>query len=238
MNQAQKISKSREKLRKTPRQLRAKGAAATWGRKIAITPSMLALYRQDPKLFRTLFGKLGQALAASGRWAPRDLFLRVRPGSATPVVVVSGKAAQTDESAAVVDADFEEALSQARNRGKALVAEILARPEMLSAADFAERVGTSRQAVNDKRKRHEVLGVKGATRGFRYPEWQLDEHGQPFLSATLPQLFQRLIDAWAVFRFLTQTHPELDSTAIEALKRGRAAPVVAAAENVAAGNLS
>ncbi|HYS49213.1 MAG TPA: XRE family transcriptional regulator, partial [Xanthobacteraceae bacterium] len=51
----------------------------------------------------------------------------------------------------------------------------------------------------------------------------------------LPELFDRLGgDAWAVYRFLVQLHPELgDMTGKEALRKGRVSEVVEAAESVA-----
>jgi hypothetical protein len=55
--------------------------------------------------------------------------------------------------------------------------------------------------------------------------------GKPF--AALPALFERLGNSpWAVYRFLVQHHPELGNlTAREALRQGRTAAVLAAAEN-------
>ena len=75
---------------------------------------------------------------------------------------------------------------------------------MLSADDFAALIGTSRVTVNAKRQNHQILGLDGAKRGYRFPAWQLDENGKPF--AALPDLFDRLGDSpWAVYRFLVET---------------------------------
>jgi hypothetical protein len=78
-----------------------------------------------------------------------------------------------------------------------------------------------------------ALGLEGATRGFRFPEWQVGDDGKPL--GVLPELFDRLGgDAWAVYRFLVQHHPEFGgATAKEALRQGRADEVVEAAESVA-----
>ena len=48
-------------------------------------------------------------------------------------------------------------------------------------------------------------------------------------------LFDRLGDSpWAVYRFLVQSHPELDGeTGRDALRNGRTADVIEAAESVA-----
>ncbi len=129
--------------------------------------------------------------------------------------------------------ELDRALGEARHRGQQRVSEILAGPEMLSADAFAERLGTTRATVTAWRHRKQVLGLEGATRGYRFPEWQVGDDGKPF--KVLPELFDRLGgDAWAVYRFLVQLHPELgDMTGKEALRKGRVSEVVEAAESVA-----
>jgi hypothetical protein len=128
---------------------------------------------------------------------------------------------------------LDRALADARRRGKLRVAEILARPDMLSADAFAERLGTTRATVTAWRHKNQVLGLEGARRGFRFPDWQVGADGKPW--RVLPQLFDRLGgDAWAVYRFLIQRHPELSGmTGKEALQEGRADQVVEAAQSVA-----
>jgi hypothetical protein len=131
------------------------------------------------------------------------------------------------------DADLEDALVAARERGRARVTDILKGEDMLSADAFAERLGTTRVTVNTKRKQRQVLALEGAKRGFRFPRWQVGSNGKPF--AVIPDLFDRLGgDAWAVYRFLVQHHPELDGlTGREALRRGKSKEVVEVAESVA-----
>ena len=128
---------------------------------------------------------------------------------------------------------LDRALADARRRGRLRVAEILAGPEMLSADAFAARLGTTRATITAWRHKNQVLGLEGATRGYRFPEWQVGPDGKPFRA--LPQLFDRLGgDAWAVYRFLVQHHPELGGmTGREALQKGRVRAVVEAAESVA-----
>ena len=135
-------------------------------------------------------------------------------------------------------AELEAALERARERGRHRVAEILEQPEMLNAETFGARLGLSRVAVNDRRERREVLGLEGAKRGVRYPEWQIGEDGKPF--AVLPALFGRLGDSpWAIYRFLVQPHGELEGrTAIEALREGDASMVLDTAEGVARGTFA
>lgn len=130
-------------------------------------------------------------------------------------------------------AERDRALADARHRGRLRVAEILAGPEMLSADAFAVRLGTTRATVNAWRHKNQVLGLEGATRGFRFPVWQVGADGKPFRA--LPQLFDRLGgDTWDVYRFLVQHHPELGGmTGREALQKGHVKEVVEAAESVA-----
>jgi hypothetical protein len=104
---------------------------------------------------------------------------------------------------------------------------------MLSAADFAKFIGVSRESVRTKYQRNEVLGLKGAKRGLRYPKWQVTFDGG--LLPELPRLFEVLgRESWTVYRFLTPHHPELEGdTALSALHRGNVEKVLAAAENTA-----
>jgi hypothetical protein len=128
---------------------------------------------------------------------------------------------------------LDRALADARRRGQLRVAEILAGPEMLSADVFAAQLGTTRATVTAWRHKKQILGLEGATRGFRFPEWQVGADGKPF--RVLPQLFDRLGgDAWAVYRFLLQRHPELGGmTGKDALQKGRVDEVLETAESVA-----
>lgn len=134
---------------------------------------------------------------------------------------------------APADSDLDAALAAARARGHRRVAEILSGDDMLSADALASLLGTSRVTVNAKRQRREILGLEGAKRGYRFPQWQVGDDGKPF--AALPALFERLGDSpWAVYRFLVQHHPELGGiTGREALQRGRTAETIEAAESVA-----
>jgi hypothetical protein len=129
--------------------------------------------------------------------------------------------------------ELDRALDDARRRGALRVAELLAGSEMLSADAFAARLGTTRATVTAWRHRNQVLGLEGATRGYRFPEWQVGADGKPW--RLLPQLFDRLGgEAWAVYRFLVQHHPELGGlTGKEALEKGRADDVLEAAGSVA-----
>jgi hypothetical protein len=92
-------------------------------------------------------------------------------------------------------------LPEVKNR----MAEILSGEDMLSADAFANLLGTTRMTVNAKRQKRQLLGLEGAKRGFRFPQWQVGKDGKPF--GTLPELFNRIgDDGWAVYRFLVQRH--------------------------------
>lgn len=112
------------------------------------------------------------------------------------------------------------ALATARDRGSARVADILNGPEMMTADEVAREIKVSRETVNNKRKRHELLGLEGPKRGIRFPRWQFSESGELLLG--LSQLFREIGDRpWAVYRFLIQHHDGLEGkTGLEAVRSG------------------
>jgi hypothetical protein len=115
------------------------------------------------------------------------------------------------------------------------VAEILKSPDMLPGRAFASLIGASPETVNQKRKVGDLLGLEGATRGVRFPKWQVTDDGRPLPG--LRSLFGILGgDPWTVFRFLTQKHNELaGETALQAMKAGRLKAVQDLARNLEAG---
>lgn len=130
------------------------------------------------------------------------------------------------------------ALAAARQRGGERVAEILKGPDMLSADEFADEIGATRETVNKKRKRHEVLGLEGAKRGVRFPKWQIGDDGQ--LLGGLAQLFEALNGhPWAVYRFLVQKSDSLGGrTGLETLQKGMIDQAVRAARSIGRGDFS
>jgi hypothetical protein len=145
--------------------------------------------------------------------------------------IVELPAESLGESEGGAERELKEALEAARSRGRTLAADILALPEMVTAEELARRLGTTRATVNSKRQAHQVLGLQGATRGYRYPDWQIDRDGRPF--ASLPKLFAVLGDSpWGVYRFLMQHHGELGGlSGREALQRGLDREVIEAAQS-------
>jgi hypothetical protein len=166
--------------------------------------------------------KILEQVAAAMRQAERSgeavtLTLEVPPGERDPTVTLDA------------------ALAAARRRGARHVATILKQQDMIPGRAFAALIGTSAETVNQKRKLGDLLGLEGATRGVRFPKWQLTDDGRPLPG--LRSLFEILGgDPWTVFRFLTQKHNELaGETALQVMKAGRIEAVQAVARNLKAG---
>ena len=182
---------------------------------------------------RSFLGKLITDYADTAAEAERTgrsilVTYRITPdGRAEPVSEVSAEP--------MADGPLNAALVRAKARGANKVADILKRADMLTARDFGALIGASHETVNAKRKRHEVLGLEGATRGLRYPRWQLTDAGLPLPG--LARLFDTLGgQPWTVFRFLLGNHAELGGRrALDVLKAGQIDAVARAAENMAAG---
>jgi len=133
---------------------------------------------------------------------------------------------------------LEAALSAARGRGKFKIAEILKGEDMLTGSDFGSLIGASHETVNVRRGRGEILGLQGATRGVRYPSWQVTDAGMPLPG--LSELFEVLgRQPWTVYRFLKTQHPELGGrTALEVMKAGQQQAVLGVARNQMTGAFS
>jgi hypothetical protein len=165
----------------------------------------------------------------------KDAFLRNKAFPARKGVSQVAKAGagqgKASEQAKGEEDELKEALAEAFDRGEHLATRILRQPEMLTAKAFAESLDLSRETVRKKVLKHEILALKGAKQGHRFPRWQVTSDGG--LLPRLAELFDRLGgNAWTVYRFLLQHHPELDGkTALEALKVGKAEEVLAAAQN-------
>src|SRR5262249_10151474 len=91
---------------------------------------------------------------------------------------------------------------------KADIASFLDRPHMLAAEALADQLHVSRETVNQWRKAGKVIGVRGAKRGFRFPEWQINDRGQPY--PAIERILEELDgDHWAAWRFLEERVPEV-----------------------------
>jgi hypothetical protein len=208
-----------------------KGAA---GFKFQVPENAYKALAGKPDRMKALLQQYGEAIIRS-QTAGRAVSFRVDidPAGATtvtPVEEVAPAQAHLPEETGMPDAELQDALAGARERGRLRAAEILGADDMLSAEAFAKLLGTTRVTVNTKRQSGQLLGIDGAKRGFRFPIWQLDAEGKPF--AELAALHERLGGAWAVYRFLVQPHGELDGlTGREALERGKSKTVLEAAES-------
>ncbi len=127
------------------------------------------------------------------------------------------------------------ALAAAKTRGQGKVTDILKGEGMLNAREFGQLIGASHETVNARRKTGEILGLEGATRGVRYPRWQLTDAGLPLpgladLSTTLGG------QPWTVYRFLCSAHAEFGGrTGLDALKAGQVEVVLEAARSQTTG---
>ncbi|MEC5383863.1 hypothetical protein VSX64_24395 [Aurantimonas sp. C2-6-R+9] len=205
---------------------------ATHGGDVALAPGILSDVLSRKRAATGLlngFGKAVRDAKQSGR--PKRMTILVDPERDSCEVEVEAVQEQP------VD-DLAAALDEAKARGATRAAEILNGPDMLTADEFAAAIGASRETIHQKRKRHEVLGLEGAKRGVRFPEWQLSADGR--LLPELPRLYRALGGhPWTVFRFLLQHHPALDGkTALDALREGRIDAVMATAENVGEGEFA
>lgn len=200
----------------------------------------VGVFADKPAKVKPLLKGYGEAIAKS-QAAGRAVSFRVEvdPSGATTVTPLDETLdVDATEPIEAPDAELDAALREARQRGRMRAAEILAGEDMLSADEFAALLGTSRMTINTKRQNHQVLGLDGAKRGFRFPAWQVNEDGKPF--ATLPALFERLGGGpWSVYRFLVQNHPELDGlTGREAIRRGKADLALEVAKSIAQGTFT
>ena len=203
---------------------------------IPITAKAIGTLSRNSQRVGQLIESFGAALERMQRTGRAfRLMVDVEPKGALKIREIDSASDSTiiNAAPAVATANLDRALAAARERGQRRVAEILSDPDMLSADNLARLLGTTRATINAKRQNCQLLGLEGATRGFRFPSWQIGEDGKPF--AALPMLFARLGESpWAVYRFLVQSHPELDGeTGRDALRRGRTAEVIEAAESVA-----
>jgi hypothetical protein len=219
--------------------LRFSSSAAVDARGFAVPvdPTVLKTLSARPATVESLVDRLGKVIVRA---------LKTRQASGFTVMIDAkgnpkfGPLPQHNVSnpTATEDERLEASLESARERGRLRAAQILDQDDMLTAEQFAGRLGVSRMTVNVRRQKHELLGLDGAKRGFRFPAWQVDDDGKAF--EALPQLFDLLGEnAWTVYRFLTQRHAALDGIlAKDALRQGKTRQVLQAAESLAQGDFA
>jgi hypothetical protein len=107
--------------------------------------------------------------------------------------------------------------------------ETWARPEMLKSDQAAQKLNMTREALNNRRKAHQVLGLDAAKRGVRYPEWQFEDSVLPHVPAILHALPH--LDPWGHYLFFTRPEPLLGgATPLRALRDGAADEVLRVAK--------
>jgi hypothetical protein len=101
---------------------------------------------------------------------------------------------------------------------------------IVSAAQAAQALGVTRQAVDKRRKRGTLIGLDLGRRGYAYPVWQIGPEGAlPGLDAVLREL--RDESPWGQAAFFLTTNVWLDgATPLAALRRGEVDRVLRAAE--------
>ncbi len=202
----------------------------------------MKLFKGKPAKLKPLLQHYGEAITKSHE-AGRPVSFRVDvdphgDATITPIEVASLPSHEIPvEEVSGRSPELERAFEAARERGRMRAGEVLAGEDMLSADSFAELLGTSRVTVNAKRQAGQLLGLEGAKRGYRFPAWQLDADGKPYVE--LAALHETLRAPWTVYRFLVQRQGALDGlTGREALEKGKGADILAAAEGVARGDFT
>lgn len=212
----------------TSRRSTASTAFARRGSRIEVP---LGISLEEARSLLSAFASSAATVARTGRTLTLDIGPAKRKGDGRFSITVALRpnmptAKRATERPELTPAEARAALRRAYKRGADTAEGLLAGPDMLSSDQIAQRLGLSREAVLQKRRRGDLLGIEGAKRGVRFPEWQLGQDGLPI--AALRELHDVLGEPWAVFRFLRQQHAEFGMrTGLQvAADRRRAAALV------------
>lgn len=128
------------------------------------------------------------------------------------------------------------ALDQAALRGQRSAAAELAKPFMLSGEEFAKRLGTTRQTIDNWRNQKRVIGLSADRRGIRYPDFQIGSDGT--LRPEIAEILAAAGNAWLAYYFLVEPQPAFGgSTGLELLGREPTDKLVAFVKNDGTGFL-
>lgn len=220
----------------TSRRPTASSATARRGSRIEVPPGISL---EEARRVLSAVASSADTVARTGRTVTLDIGPAKRKGESrfhiTTALRPNPLAAKAEpEHPELTSAEARAALRRAYTRGADSAADLLAGPDMLSSDQIAERLGLSREAVLQKRRRGDLLGLEGAKRGVRFPAWQVGPDGLPI--PALRELHDVLAEPWAVFRFLRQQHPEFGmQTGLQVTAdRRRTAELVNLARSIAA----
>ncbi len=111
-------------------------------------------------------------------------------------------------------------ITEAVRQGKIFKQKALSGVDMLSSSDAAILAGITRQALDDRRKKNQALGIEGSRRGIRYPRWQFEDSVVASIPKVLHALGKR--DPWSNFLFFVEPEPLLGGeTPLHALQSGK-----------------
>lgn len=130
-----------------------------------------------------------------------------------------------------------EAVARASARGSTRASAILSGDDMLTSAALGERLGLSRQAIDNRRKAGRLLALDAEKRGQRYPAWQIGPDGR--VIPGLEKILAVLPGPWEAYRLLAGPAPDgSDRPAWAMLADGMVAPVLDEARARAAGDFT
>ena len=103
---------------------------------------------------------------------------------------------------------------------------------MLAAEQVAELLGLDESVVHTMRNQRTLFAISNNGRSIRFPSWQFEVMVQPSMAPMLDVL--KRLDEWAIFLFLVQRNPLLNSQSpVQLMLAGEAAPAMQAAQSYA-----
>ena len=132
----------------------------------------------------------------------------------------------TSQDGDVAGNALDNAIGRARTHEAKRIEEILGYPDMIRGEELGILLSVTPQVIGKWRRKGLVLGLKGRTRTFRYPKWQITDDGE--LLPGLKEVAGELGEPWMVYGFLLQSYPELEGkTALECQSAPKVDPLSA-----------